>query len=116
MNKLQVVVEVEGGCLTDVEVLDAQGDAVDFELTINGHDQPDDEEAHWRAPAPASSQRQRRQRDQAVTEQERNRQLRHEINRAIYCLRHALAPVVGRGFCTDVDRGEIDTMIDRLKG
>jgi hypothetical protein len=44
MSKLQVIVEVESGCVTDVEVLDAQGDAVAFELTINDHDERGDED------------------------------------------------------------------------
>ncbi len=49
-----------------------------------------------------------------MTEHEKNRQLRVEINRTIRRLRRALDPVASRGFSADL-APEIDTVIDKLK-
>lgn len=38
-GKLQVTVVVEGGCCQDVIVVDDNGEPVDFDLTIEDHDE-----------------------------------------------------------------------------
>lgn len=45
-KKLHVIATVEGGCLVDVTIQDADGNPVDFELTIDDHDQPRDDEEY----------------------------------------------------------------------
>jgi hypothetical protein len=42
-GKLQVIVEIEGGCCQDVTVLDPSGIPVEFELTIEDADVQEEE-------------------------------------------------------------------------